>query len=228
MAQVTIELRHLLELENFELFDFEYEFDDRKVAKELEQAVIDEFYFYEIGQETPDQFKHVFKRRWLSVIGYVNELHNTTLLKYNPLSNYKMSEFMEQLRKTNGSQTITTEGTAKADSTRTDEQITNTDLSEQTSDYPQQNISNGDFLDGAREQETSTTNRGTATTEEIATNRDESNQVRSDLENMEYEKTIEGITGITYQDLIRKERENIIRLRGIVIEELKPCFILVH
>ena len=77
MAQTTIELRHLLQTTSmdgkpFELFDFDYQIDDLQWKAELERSIIDYFYFYEIGQETPERFKHVFKRRWLQMIGYYN------------------------------------------------------------------------------------------------------------------------------------------------------------
>lgn len=211
MARVTVELRHLLETD-FELFDFEYEFDDKKFAKELEQAVIDHYYFSEIGQPTPDKFKHIFKSRWLSMIGYYNKLHNTTLLKYNPLINYKISEALEELRKS-------------SNQIEQDEQITTTgkiqsENEEQTSDYPQQPISGGDFLSGARESNTR------SNSEDKTESGRRSNQDVTD--NRHYEKTIEGLTGISYQELIQKERENLIRIKQMVIEELKPCFILVY
>ncbi|MFS8541502.1 MAG: hypothetical protein LOD89_05375, partial [Tissierellales bacterium] len=43
-----------------------------------------------------------------------------------------------------------------------------------------------------------------------------------------YTRKTEGMTGSTYPDLIRKHRENIINIKAMVIEELKPCFILVY
>lgn len=212
MARVTIELRHLLELTDFELFDFDYEFDDKKFARELEQAVIDYYYFSEIGQPTPDKFKHVFKSRWLSMIGYYNQLHNTTLLKYNPLINYKISEALEELRKSSNQieqdEEITTTGRIQSEN------------EEQTSDYPQQPIGGGDFLSGARESNTR------SNSEDKTKSDRRSNQDVTD--NRHYEKTIEGLTGISYQELIQKERENLIRIKQMVIEELKPCFILVY
>src|SRR5699024_4576346 len=124
MAQVTVELRRLLK-NGFKLFDFDYEFDDKETAKELEQAIIDHYAFYEIGQETPDRFKHVFKTRWLRAIGYYNKLHNTTLLEYNPLINYKMSEALEQLTESSRKQDSLTDITAH--NTATDN--TNEDIS---------------------------------------------------------------------------------------------------
>lgn len=211
MAQVTVELRHLLETD-FELFDFDYEFDDRKMAKELEQAVIDHYYNYEIGQETPDDFKRVFKRRWLSAISYYNKLHNTTLLEYNPLINYSMTEALEQLRASNRAEEST--GNVEASSN------TSSESNEKVSDYPQQPIAGGDYLAGERKTTTnSTTEDGTTST---------NTSTIDDEENTSYEKTIEGLTGKTYQELIQLERENILRISQMLIEELKPCFILVY
>lgn len=203
VTQITLELGKLLKT-NFELFDFEYQFDDQQFKEEIEQAVIDYYYFYEIGQATPEVFKHKFRARWLRMISYYNELYNTTLLDYDPLSNYKMSETLEELAK-NSQQTD-----SKADAQATTEGEGN------TSDYPQQPIANGDYLAGATnsKNETNTTdNTNTNTTAES---------------NRDYTKTIEGITGITYPELIQQQRSSIIRIKDMMIEELKPCFLLVY
>ena len=201
MAQVTVELRKLLELNNFELFDFQYQFDDQNFRAQLEQSVIDYYYNYEIGTETPDEFKRRFQAKWLSFIDYYNQLYNTTLLTYNPLINYKLVEALDQLATTNTLQDSTsnttatgmtdTEGTenttqtnssdstrtdnlsAQSDSTRTDNTTSNTVDStdgsgnEKTSDYPQQAIAGGDFLEG--EKVTSTSSDGESTTTNTGT-----------------------------------------------------------
>ena len=96
MALVTVELRNLLKTD-FELFDFEYSFDDDSMKKEIEQAVIDYYFFDEIGHYSPERFKHNFKTRFLSAIEYYNKLHNTTLLSYDPLINFSMNEALERL-----------------------------------------------------------------------------------------------------------------------------------
>lgn len=251
MAQVTVELRTLLK-NGFKLFDFEYEFDDKKMAKKLEQAVIDYFAFHEIGQETPDRFKHVFRTRWLTIISYYNELHNTTLLKYNPLINYTMTEALEKLSQSSSNTSSTSNENVKSSTTdhteqntansntRTDDLKTTTTTDEQVSDYPQQPIAGGDYLSGARQTDSTTTNTGTVkdqgtsdttsdstTTGNATTTREEDQQTTTDS-NEHYEKTIEGLTGKTYQELIQLERENILRITQMVIEEMKPCFILVY
>lgn len=203
MAQVTVELRNLLRT-NFDLFDFEYQFDDPIMKEKLEQAVIDYYYNYEIGQETPDEFKRRFKAKWLRMIDYYNNLHNTTLLDYNPLSNYVITEALEQLASTNNIQDTTGKTHAFSDSIAKE------------SDYPQQSIAGGDFLSGENKTIIDTTTDDNTTLKGSAST------------NTNYSKTIEGITGTTYQDLIMKHRETLIRITNMVIEELKPCFILVH
>lgn len=276
IAQVTIELRDLLKNDYFELFDFPYEFDDKQMAQKLEQSVIDHFFFYEIGQETPDRFKHVFRTAWLSAIGYYNELHNTTLLKYNPLINYTMSEALEQLRQTENTEDLTASNQLDRESMTTDsedseqnktgnttEEVESTskrtdDLgqtstnNEQFSDYPNQPIGTSDYLSGARITEEESINTGTVDNEgestSITTNTEQNtsntegqskttnqesgsntqNRQSTGTDNTNYQKTIEGLTGKTYQELIQLERSNIIRITAMLIEELKPCFILVY
>src|SRR5690625_2610250 len=250
IAQVTVELRTLLK-NGFKLFDFDYEFDDKEMAKQLEQAVIDHYAFYEIGQETPDRFKHVFKTSWLTAMSYYNKLHNTTLLEYNPLINYKMSEALEKLAQASSNTTATanediesnttdhTEQNTTGTNTRTDDLESTSITDEKNSDYPQQPIAGGDYLSGARQTDNNTTNTGTVqdqgTTDSMtdSTTTGSSNTAREDEQNTttdsneSYEKTIEGLTGKTYQELIQLERDNIIRIKGMLIEEMKPCFILV-
>ena len=272
MAQVTVELRKLLQLNNFDLFDFNYQFDDPIFKKQIEQAVIDYYYNYEIGVETPAEFKRRFEAKWLSIIDYYNQLYNTTLLTYNPLINYKLTEALDQLATSNNTQnsvtdttsngTTTQEGTdivdqtTSTDTTRTDNLTVNTTTTsegtgnEKTSDYPQQPIAGGDFLEGEKTSTTNTsgnnttlntgtqTNSGTGkndsttTSKNTATNEDTSNTTgkltSNGTNNTTYEKTIEGLTGTSYQELIAKERQNIIRLIPMIISELKSLFILVY
>jgi hypothetical protein len=272
MAQVTVELGQLMNRTNFKLFDFDYQFDDPQFKKELEQHVIDYYYDYEIGFETPDMFKRRFKARWNRMIGYYNKLYNTTLLEYNPLINYAMNEALEQLSSTTNTQESTSTNQSEGEThnqTNTSNQqtsdnntqsntqqdtnginTTNTDTNTKNSDYPHQAIAGGEFLNG----ETTTEGTSSGTSEQSSTtsssSRTESNtegntNTLSDVTTKDsgtstgnmssagqtdssYTKKIEGLTGTNYQDLITKERENILRISDMVINELKTCFILVY
>lgn len=255
MAQVTVELRHLLETD-FELFDFDYTFDDLNFKKQLEEHIINYYYDYEIGQETPDMFKRKFVTRWKRIIPYYNELYNTTLLTYNPLSNYSMTEALKEIQTNTQNQTATQEQSergnensstsmsARGTTSNEDENIISSEDSSNTkkSDYPQQSITTGSYLsdesitDNLSSSTTNTTSTTTSSDSSNASNEmitsktveSTNNKQTTDNSNRNYEKTIEGITGVTYQELIKQQRENILRIPDMVVREMKPCFVLVY
>ena len=260
MAQVTVELRHLIEQTDFELFDFDYPVTDPNFKEKIEEDVTEYFYSYEIGFETPDMFKQKFRAKFRRIMTYYNELYNTTLLEYNPLINYKMSELMEQLTNTGHSEdsiqdltsntqtddesTRTDNLQTTSDSTRTDNLTRTIDESNTTSDYPQQPIAGGSYASGAGERDSTEVNTGTVldegTTSQTGTVKDAgtgntnrtdnttSNRTGTSTVNLDYEKTIEGLTGTSYQDLIAKERDNILRISNMIINDLKTLFILIY
>lgn len=243
MAQTTIELRHLLQTTNpatglpFELFDFEYEFDDVLFAGQLEQAVIDYYYFSEIGQETPERFKHVFKRTWLQMIGYYNRIHNIDLIEYDPLITYKMTETFaglttaEQIANAKRDGTLVTNSDATQATDATNQTIANNTT--KTSNYPQSAIGAG-FEDGASQSDgTTTTTSGTDTT--TAADTTETTDALdvttvNDTKDDTYTKTTEGFTGRGFNSvgLVQQYMESVPRLTGQVIDELKSCFMLVY
>ena len=248
LAQATVEIRTLIENNNFELFDFDYQVDDLSFKSDIEQKILDFYFDYEIGFETPDMFKRKFKARFLRTISYYNKLYNTTLLSYNPLINSKITEALDQLATTATTQTTDVNSNTDQDTTdnntmtnnlsNTANGTTGTNSNTKSSDYPQQSISGGDFLNGEQVLDSDTTSNNTTTstgtvgsvgtgTNDI-TNTTLGTNTDNGTVNTDYTKTIEGLTGITYQDLIQKERELILRIPNMIIEELKPCFILVH
>lgn len=263
MASSTVELRNLLQLKNFNLFGFDYEFDDKATAKLLEEEIEAYFFFSEIGTETPDRFLHVFQSKYKRIMRYYNNLHNTSLLQYDPLVNYRLSENLEKLHQTKDSGTI---GTTKSETIEESEsnvsaQKGNTTTTNNTSsnntatesetgqnidiDFPQNTIA-GDYrsdesnrtIDRTKTDTGAGTSTGAGTTKSDVTMTKDSDVSLSNQSNTiqantqdgteSYEKVIEGITGITYQDLIAKERKNILRMSEMIINELKPCFMLTY
>ena len=262
MALVTVELRNLLQTD-FELFDFDYHFDDANMKEEIENAIVDYFFFYEIGEHSPDRFKHNFRVKFLSAIEYYNKLYNTTLLEYDPLINYTMTEALERLGNTKANTTALSTDQQQTDHTDTTDAQTNssgtsgaTDSTEQTvdstetgqtnqSDYPQDTFS-GDYSSETSENDfvkqqtttstgeqtgentTETTSKTDGISQTVNAGTHESEQ-QSQTDNTEsYEKTIEGMTGRTYQELIQLERDSILRIKAMIIQELKPCFMLTY
>jgi hypothetical protein len=227
VAQVTVELRWLLTTNDFKLFDFDYQFDDAAYKTQLEQNIIDFFYDYEIGMETPDMFKRKFKAKWNRIMPYYNKLYNSTLLDYNPLTNQKLTEVLDQLATNNNTQTnnLTTTNNLTVDSTTNNHTFVDDDS--KVSDYPQQPIAGSDYLQGQNNTTTDTTVDGTDHTTNTGTVANTGTIINDDTANLDYTKTIEGITGFTYPDLIMKHRDALIRINDRIIEEMKSCFILV-
>jgi hypothetical protein len=244
MAEATVELGRLLDKTNFKLFDFTYQFDDTNFKAQLEQQIIDYYYDYEIGFETPDMFKRKFKARWNRIIKYYNELYNTTLLTYNPLSNYKLEEVLDQLATTNNTQATDMSTSANNTQKNTGTNVVEGHGSDETtttntstdSDYPQQPIAGGNYASGATSgnatansdstNDVTTTLDTTVTITDSGTNR--GTVTNEATQNTDYTKTIEGITGITYPELIEKHRDSLLRINDRIIEEMKACFILTY
>lgn len=95
MAKVTIELKNLLKIESFDLFDFEYPIEDVGWKEELEQDIINYFYFHEIGQETVDRFKHVFSSKLKLLMPFYNEMFRSKMMVLDPILTHKLEETME-------------------------------------------------------------------------------------------------------------------------------------
>lgn len=117
MSRVTMELRKVLEIEEFSLFDFDYDISDLKWKEELERDFVDTFYFNEIGMETIDRWKHYVKRKFQHIMPYYNKLYMSTLLELDPLLTHKRTE------------TYTGENTGSGSGTTSD--------NNKTFDYPQ-------------------------------------------------------------------------------------------
>jgi hypothetical protein len=95
MARVTMELRNVLKIEEFELFDFDYPIEDVTWKDELEAAIIDYFFFHEIGQETIDRFKQRFSTRLKLIMPYYNELFRSQMMVVDPLLTHALEETLE-------------------------------------------------------------------------------------------------------------------------------------
>lgn len=125
MAKYTVELGELHE-SGTKIFNFEYPYYDPSKKTEFEQKFIDHFYFREIGQETPARFIHYLKCKCVERLPYYNELIKLTLLEYDVLKPYNISETFE---KTNNN-TVT--GTAAQTGSNTNTLESTTDRTEET------------------------------------------------------------------------------------------------
>ena len=196
MAIVTVELRNLL-LTDFKLFDFTYHISDSVWKSELEQDIIDYYFFEEIGQETPERFKHVFKTKFLSLIPHYDrlyQLNQQALL--DGLINSKMTESIEG--------ELVNSGADNSNASSTQDVI--------NTEYPQHSSIVDDIPSGR------SVNTGSST----------ASVNFGKVETKTHEKIISGYSGITSVELVTKYKNNLLRINGQIIQELKSCFILVY
>lgn len=86
MARYTIELYKLVN-SGYPLFDESWNTFDPAHKKELIDKILKTYWFYEIGQETPDRFKHYLNLELQTIMPYYNQLYASELLKIEPLYN---------------------------------------------------------------------------------------------------------------------------------------------
>lgn len=92
MANVTMELRHLITMKDLKLFDFEYPCDDAAWKQEIETLFLRTYNFHEIGFETIDRFEYELQTKFLQIMPYYNKLYSTTKLEILPLIDSKVVE----------------------------------------------------------------------------------------------------------------------------------------
>lgn len=79
MSRYTIELRYLVDDENFNIFDFEYELYDNDLKPKFEKDFQEYFYFREIGHETVGRFKKALQIKLNQIADRYKEFYKTVL-----------------------------------------------------------------------------------------------------------------------------------------------------
>lgn len=86
MATYTIELRKLVQAQ-FNVFDDTWTTFDPNHKPELISKILRRYWFYEIGQETPDRFKHYINEHLARIMPYYNKLYQSELFDLAPMYN---------------------------------------------------------------------------------------------------------------------------------------------
>ena len=193
-----MELRDCLTMRNFEVFDFDYPIVDSTWKSQFEKSFIDYYYFYEIGSETIDRWKHTLKARLNKIMPYYNELYKTTLFEIDPLITQRIEETI-------------------ADSTET----TNANTNIQTS-ADDANTSESDYPQTSPITDIPSRRVGTEASGTTEINSNGSADVARD-----YSRIIEGFTG-NQSELVKAYRANILNITSMLIDDLKTLFILVY
>lgn len=91
MSEYTTELRFLIE-SGYDIGLADYPIFNEEYRDELNNKIINHFYFREIGFESADMFKFYLNRAMNEIMPYYNKLYESANLEYNPLEPYIMTE----------------------------------------------------------------------------------------------------------------------------------------
>lgn len=97
MAKYTIELRKLVN-SGYNIFDDTWDTFVPEHKAVLCDKIIRRYWFYEIGSETPDRFKHYLNEQLSRIMPYYNQMYQSELLEIMPLVNHFMEGENSKLR----------------------------------------------------------------------------------------------------------------------------------
>ena len=236
MARYTIELRNVMMIcgENtvkswftdYELSDY---LTDEEIAvitargvwskDKLAQAIIDHYYMYEIGYETPALFAHQAKVFMRELMEEKAPLLYSAAIEYDPLVNVDFTETYT------GASSNTENGTTSGSSTSSS--TTNNSGLTVNSDTPQGQISKSAILGGSYASSTGA-NESTGSVSDTSSNSGTSSSTGSGTQN--YTKKTKGNSGVsaTAQKMIQQYRENIIMINRDIIKDVGTLFMSIY
>lgn len=201
MSKFTLEMRYIVNDENFNLFDFPYNLYDNDLKPWFEEKFKQHFMFYEIGFETIGQFKQRLMSTLNDIFPYYKQLYETEIrakgIDFMLNKDLKESYVRELTSNSNSSQ----ESKSSADSLTTSGELSPTLI--------KNNIDN--YMDQAQKDKSNSQVNSTG----------ESNGNSKE----EYTLTSQGNIGITSSaELLDKWRQTLINIDMLIFTECEPLF----
>lgn len=208
-------------------FDFPFYVENEKIKVEFEKYLCYTYFNESIGFETPEAWKFAFKQKMLEIIPYYKELYRTTLFEYEPLINRVFTS------SDNVNETGITDYTSSGNTAGKSENSTNangsstSDSQNITSDAPQINFSQNDYASGMTrgQNRNSIENSERKTTTDSGTSSRVSKNINDKSRTLKHEE--KGFSG-SYQDEIKKIRENILNINKMICDECYDLFMLIY
>lgn len=224
MAKYTIQLRNLIELvgeDTVKSWFTDYELSDYLTAEEiavinergtwtkekLAQMIVDHYYIYEIGFETPALFKHQAKVAMREIMEEKAPLIYSAAIQYDPLVNVDYTESYDS------------QSNSQSQSNSTSK--TGTSGLSVNSDTPQGQIDKKEILKGKYAS-------STGANETESNINDTSNNTGTGNES--YVKRVKGNSGVsaTAQKMVQQYRENIIMINRDIIKDIEALFMCIY
>lgn len=230
MSRYTIELRYLIE-GNYDLGLKDYPIFDESYREQLNNKIIQHYYFREIGFETEALFKNRLNQKMNEIMPYYNQMYESSKLKIDPLSTFDLEEVFSRKSKTTGEGTSSTSGTGNNTNNFNSTDTTDYGKISKFSDIAQaqttpNEILNDKYLTSATvdDGQDKNTNTGTNTSQTEST----TSGTSTDKRNLDEDTTLtrKGNNGIASEsELLNMYRETFLNIDMMVIEDLSELFL---
>lgn len=230
MSRYTIELRYLIE-GNYDLGLKDYPIFDESYREQLNNKIIQHYYFREIGFETEALFKNRLNQKMNEIMPYYNQMYESSKLKIDPLSTIDLEEVFSRKSKTTGEGTSSTSGTGNNTNNFNSTDTTDYGKISKFSDIAQaqttpNEILNDRYLTSATvdDGQDKNTNTGTNTSQTEST----TSGTSTDERNLDEDTTLtrKGNNGTASEsELLNMYRETFLNIDMMIIDELSELFL---
>lgn len=230
MSRYTIELRYLIE-GNYDLGLKDYPIFDESYREQLNNKIIQHYYFREIGFETEALFKNRLNQKMNEIMPYYNQMYESSKLKIDPLSTIDLEEVFSRKSKTTGEGTSSTSGTGNNTNNFNSTDTTDYGKISKFSDIAQaqttpNEILNDKYLTSATvdDGQDKNTNTGTNTLQTEST----TSGTSTDERNLDEDTTLtrKGNNGTASEsELLNMYRETFLNIDMMIIDDLDELFL---
>lgn len=225
MADFTMELREVMQFYDIGLVD--YPIFDEDYRPILNQRIIDEFLFQEIGYESCEMFIHQLNHKMRLNMPVFNKLYESTLLTIDPLRTMNIKTVSESLRNTEAETKRLQESIQSALGTATSKSSTESKSRAVNSQFPQQLLAaNADYASAAADNVGESEVESNSSDKTDSTGESSSSGTDKETARGSSETTMSGFSG-SQSDLLLRYRETFINVDSGVIEMLNPLFMQV-
>lgn len=216
----TVELGSLVE-NGFDLGLDAYPIFDEDYRRALNAKIVEHYWFREIGLETPQLFKRFLNRRMNEIMPFYNQLYESALLEFDPLSNHRMETKGESSGVSEQTRDCEREENAEGSTANT----TGSDARTLVSATPQMQLSgNEDYATNITDSRSETKADGTTSTSSSA--KDSSTTGANSTER--YVNAVSGLSGITGSQALQQFRDTFLNVDMMVIEDLNVLFMGIY
>lgn len=227
MSKYTTELRWVIE-NGYDLQLNEYPIFDENYRDELNQKIINHYYFREIGFETVGLFRFYLKQTLNEIMPYYNQLYESALLEIDPLNTINFTETLTRTKIGNNTKNFNEDTTVNSNGDSNSNSTKNTNFKDVESDTPQGMLSIGNiegelYASYARISKNEDTTNSTAHQETTDTQKRKNDEKINREDNENYTRTEKG-NRESQSELLMKYRQTFLNIDMQVINELNDLF----